>query len=136
MVLAVVVLGMLMLPLIVRLVSMLVRHEWDQISEQRRPLVSTDVSIERVAADLRRLRWQLESRENQPGTAGKGMKMGALRVAYVQVLALACQQLELAPPRTMGHLQTPLAEIYRVEAELRRCGLDVRPPELPHHFAA
>ena len=134
--LAVVLLGMLSLPLIVRLAGVLVRREWEQIVEQRRPAASSAVAIERVAADLRRLRSRLETCENQPGTTGKGMKMGALRVAYVEVLQLACTQLEIEPPRTMGRLQTPMAEIYRVEAALRERGLDVRPPEFPQHFAA
>jgi hypothetical protein len=136
MLLAIVLLGMLALPLIVRLASVLVRHEWEQIAEQRRPAVSTAVSIERVAADLRRLRLRLERRENQPGITGKGMKMGALRLAYVEVLEIACGQLDIEPPRMMGQLQTPLAEIYRVEAELRDRGLDVRPPNLGQSYAA
>ena len=86
--------------------------------------------IEKVAADLRRLRAQLEARENRPGLTGKGMRMGAVRTAYVQVLADACHQLEVQPPRSAPHWHTPLAEIYRVEAQLRERGLDVRPVSL------
>jgi hypothetical protein len=55
------------------------------------------------------------------------MRMGAVRIAYVQVLAVACRQLEVPPPRLGAHWHTPLAEIYRVEAQLRERGLDVRP---------
>jgi hypothetical protein len=45
----------------------------------------------------------------------------------VQVLGVACHQLEVPPPRSDSHWHTPLAEIYRVEAQLRERGLDVRP---------
>jgi hypothetical protein len=54
------------------------------------------------------------------------MRMGAVRTAYVQVLGVACAQLEVAPPKNGPHWHTPLAEIYRVEAQLRERGLDVR----------
>lgn len=134
--LAAVLILMLALPLIVRIASMLIRREWEQIVEQRRPPGACTVPIERVAADLRRLHAQLEARENQPGVTGKGMKMGALRVAYVEVLATACRQLDVRPPQQQGSTQTPLAEIYRVEAALRERGLDVRQPGLDHRHAA
>ena len=98
----------------------------EQIAAQRHPVGLTGHSIERVAADLRRLRLQLELRENRPGTAGKGMKMAALRRAYVEVLGTACRQLDVRPPQQSGQLETPMAEIYRVESELRARGLDVR----------
>ncbi|HTZ43884.1 MAG TPA: hypothetical protein VMB79_08460 [Jatrophihabitans sp.] len=128
MLLALVLVFLLCLPLLVRIGTRLVRHEWDQIAEQRAAQRSEGPSIERVAADLRRLRRQLEARENQPGSTGKGMKMGAVRVAYVETLCTACRQLEVRPPERVGRLQTPLAEIYRVECELRSRGLDVRTP--------
>ncbi len=125
--LAAVLLLILALPLIVRLASGLVRREWEQIVEQRHPAGPGTVPIERVTADLRRLRAQLEACENRPGLAGKGLKMGALRAAYVEVLKTACGQLDIEPPRNRGQLPAPLAEIYRVEIELRGQGLDVRP---------
>lgn len=105
-----------------------VRHEWLEILEQRRPPAPATVPIERVTATLRRLRRELESRENRPGLSGKGMRMGAVRFAYVDVLAVACRQLDVPPPRASRDWQTPLAEIYRVEAALRERGLDVRDP--------
>ena len=129
MLVALVLLFVLCLPLLVRLGCRLVRHEWEQILESRAANRPSGPSIEKVAADLRRLRWQLEQRENQPGATGKGMKMGAVRTAYVEVLGTACRQLDVRPPERVGKLQTPLAEIYRVEAELRSRGLDVRLPE-------
>ncbi len=112
------------------------RREWEQIADQRRPQLTTAASIQQVAADLRRLRAQLEARENRPGLAGKGMKMGALRQAYVQVLEIACAQLDIEPPQCRGQLQPPLAEIYRVEAALRGRGLDVRPTDFGQWHAA
>jgi hypothetical protein len=125
--LALVLLFMLCLPFLARAGWRFVQGQWEQIAEQRVPSGMSDSSIERVAADLRRLRSQLERRENRPGITGKGMRMGALRRAYVDVLGTACRQLDVRPPQQVGQLETPLAEIYRVEAELRACGLDVRP---------
>jgi hypothetical protein len=137
--LAVVLIGLLALPYVLGGAIRLVRRQCeamaDRRAEQRRPAGAT-VPIEKVAADLRRLRAQLEARENRPGLAGKGMRMGAVRIAYVQVLADACHRLEVAPPRTGPHWHTPLAEIYRVEAQLRERGLDVRPVSLARSHAA
>jgi len=124
--LALVLLLMLCLPFLVRSGWRFLQNQWEQIAEQRSAAGLAEPSIERVAADLRRLRLQLELRENRPGITGKGMKMGALRRAYVEVLCTACRQLDVQPPQQLGQLQTPLAEIYRVESELRARGLDVR----------
>jgi hypothetical protein len=124
--LALALLLMLCLPFLVTGISAFVRNQWEQIAEQRRPAGLASHSIERVAADLRRLRSQLELRENRPGITGKGMKMAAVRRAYVEVLGAACRQLDVRPPQQFGQLETPLAEIYRVESELRARGLDVR----------
>jgi hypothetical protein len=110
-----------------------VREQCRQICEQRRPRIASVPPIESVAADLRRLRRQLEARENRPGLSGKGMRMGAVRAAYLQVLGTACQQLDIVPPRNTAQWWTPVAEIYRVEAELRARGLDVREPAALHH---
>ena len=119
---------MLSLPLVYRVLERLVARQWEQIAEQR-ARHTMEPSIERVTADLRRLRSQLEERENRPGTAGKGLKMAALRTAYVDVLGTACRQLDVRPPQRRGELPPPLAELYRVEFELRSRGLDVRGPE-------
>lgn len=130
MLLALAVVLMLALPIVLRGVGWLVRREWDRIQHQHAGPVALEPPIERVAVDLRRLRRQLELRENRPGNLGKGMKMGALRSAYVEVLCTACRQLDVRPPARHGQLQTPLSEIYRVESELRSRGLDVRTPDL------
>jgi hypothetical protein len=126
--LALVLLLMLCLPFLVGSCWRYAQNQWEQIAAQRYPASLTEPSLERVAANLRRLRLQLELRENRPGITGKGMRMGALRRAYVEVLCTACRQLDVRPPQQLGQLQTPLAEIYRVEWELRARGLDVRSP--------
>jgi hypothetical protein len=126
--LALVLCFMLAFPFLVRVTSRCVLHEWEQIVEQRVPPTTLRPSIERVSADLRRLRLQLEMMENRPGTTGKGLKMGAVRAAYIEVLGIACGQLDVRPPECLGSPQPSVAEVYRVEAELRQRGLDVRLP--------
>lgn len=131
-----VLIGLLALPYVLSAVIAVVRRECERIAEQRRPVAAAEAPIEKVTADLRRLRAQLEARENRPGLTGKGMRMGAVRTAYVQVLGVACHQLEVPPPRCGSHWQPPLAEIYRVEAQLRERGLDVRPVSMAGSSAA
>jgi hypothetical protein len=79
--------------------------------------------IGQLAADLRRLRADLEDTETRAGLIAKYHRVQALRGAYLDVLSAACQRLDVAPPPGDG---APLAEIYRVEAALRQRGLDVR----------
>jgi hypothetical protein len=80
--------------------------------------------IERLQADLRRLRAELEDTENRSGLTAKHHRVQALRGAYVDTLSAACRRLDLSPPR--GGDRAPQAEIYRVEAALRQRGLEVR----------
>jgi HPt (histidine-containing phosphotransfer) domain-containing protein len=80
--------------------------------------------IERLQADLRRLRAELEDTENQSGLIAKHHRVQALRGAYADALAAACRRLEVSPPP--GGDRAPQAEIYRVEAALRQRGLEVR----------
>jgi hypothetical protein len=80
--------------------------------------------LDRLAARLRRLRAELEATENKAGTTAKGHHLQALRGAYADNLAMACQRLDVpAPP---GGERARLADIYRAEAALRQRGLDVR----------
>jgi hypothetical protein len=79
--------------------------------------------IERLGADLRRLRAELEDTETRSGLTAKHHRVQALRGAYLDTLTAACHRLDVAPPAG-DHV--PLAEIYRVEAALRLRGLDVR----------
>jgi hypothetical protein len=91
---------------------------------RRQRLAAPAEPIERLGANLRRLRAELDATETRGGLTAKNMRLKALRGAYVDALCTACQRLEVSPPR--GGDRAPLTEIYRVEAALRQCGLDVR----------
>ena len=87
--------------------------------------------IDRLAANLRRLRAQLEGLETRADVPAKNLRLQALRGAYADVLTTACKRLDVDPPQTAGVAaggQAYQAEIYRVEAQLRQRGLDVREP--------
>jgi hypothetical protein len=99
-----------------------------RLSENHRPPAATVEPIERLGADLRRLHARLDAMENRPGLAEKGLKLRAVRAAYVDALATACHQLDVSPPQARSVDQVPLIEIYRVEAALRQRGMDVRMP--------
>jgi hypothetical protein len=92
------------------------------LSESRRKAPPAK-PIERLAADLRRLRAELEDTETRSGLTAKHHRVQALRGAYLDALTAACHRLDVAPPDGDG---VSLAEIYRVEAALRQRGLDVR----------
>ena len=79
--------------------------------------------VDRLAANLRRLRAELNDTETRDGLTAKHHRVQALRGAYIDTLTAACQRLDVPPPP--GDT-APLAEIYRVEAALRQRGLDVR----------
>lgn len=90
--------------------------------------------IERLGATLRRLRAELEDLETRPDVPHKGLRLRALRAAYLDALAAACARLEVSSPYDMHGAspgtrpagRVPLTEIYRMEAALRQRGLDVR----------
>jgi hypothetical protein len=90
--------------------------------------VTSKEPIERLGANLCRLRLKLETVENEPLTPYKAARVRALRGAYVDVLSAACECLDVAPPAAPGGTAVPLAEIYRAEVALRDRGLDVRRP--------
>ena len=89
--------------------------------------------IERLQADLRRLRSELEDTETRSGLTAKHHRVQALRGAYLDALSAACRRLDISPPR--GGDRASQAEIYRVEAALRQGGLEVRmqAPETAAH---
>jgi hypothetical protein len=89
--------------------------------------------VERLEADLRRLRAELEDTETRSSLTAKHHRVQALRGAYVDVLSSACRRLDITPPR--GGDRAAQAEIYRVEAALRQHGLEVRreAPETAAH---
>jgi hypothetical protein len=91
--------------------------------EEARTSAPPPVPVERLAADLRRLRADLESTETRVGLIAKHHRVEALRGAYLDTLSAACRRLDVTPPPGDGAV---LAEIYRVEAALRQRGLDVR----------
>ena len=80
--------------------------------------------IERLAARMRRLRAELEALETRSDVQAKGVRLRAIRGAYLDLLRVACERLDVNP-LPPGDL-IPQAEIYRAEAALRRRGLDVR----------
>jgi hypothetical protein len=89
--------------------------------------------IERLEADLRRLRAELEDTETRSGLTAKHHRVQALRGAYLDALAAACRRLDIGPPQ--GGDRASQAEIYRVEAALRHGGVEVRvqAPEAAAH---
>ena len=89
--------------------------------------------IERLEADLRRLRAELEDTETRSSLTAKHHRVQALRGAYLDALAAACRRLDIGPPQ--GGDRASQAEIYRVEAALRQGGVEVRvqAPETAAH---
>lgn len=97
---------------------------WQRAAERRAGVAGLPVpTLERAAADVRRLRAQLDRLEVQPPAPGRAVRMRALRGAYGEALATACRLLEVPPPPQTAWLAT--AEQYRVECALRDKGLDV-----------
>jgi hypothetical protein len=88
--------------------------------------------LERVAADLRRLRLEVIRVEEQsaPGP-GRHLRLRALRAAYADSLFSACRALDV-PVSGAESAAGPLPDVetYRLEAALRERGLDVRPVAL------
>jgi hypothetical protein len=79
--------------------------------------------VDRLTANLRRLRAELNDTETRDGLTAKQHRVHALRGAYIDTLTEACERFDVTPPPGDA---APLAEIYRVEAALRQRGLDVR----------
>jgi hypothetical protein len=94
---------------------------WAAERRSRAPAVEP---IERIGANLRRLRAELEETETRTDLQVKSVRVRALRGAYLDTLAVACTRLGVTPPPRDDRVRQ--AEIYRVEAELRQRGLDVR----------
>ena len=99
--------------------------KWIAEQQTRTP---TPQPIERVRANLVRLRAQLEAMETRSDLPAKNLRLRALRAAYVDALRDACQRLDVSPPA--GSQAQPesvkQSDIYQVEAALRERGLDVR----------
>lgn len=102
-------------------------RRWQERRRQRAALdqpAGSAEPIERLGARLRRLRAELNATETRPDVPFKSVRLRALRGAYVDVLSVACERLDVPPPPAGDRV--PLTEIYRVEAALRQRGLDVR----------
>jgi hypothetical protein len=84
--------------------------------------------IQRVAADLVRLRTELESTEMRDDLVAKNMRLRAVRAAYVDALYEACQRLDLSPLPSARPGSIRQSDIYRLETALRGRGVDVREP--------
>jgi hypothetical protein len=104
------------------LVSLRGFRRLSRIQRDRRP--PPPEPIDRIEAQLRRLRAELEATENQLGGTARRHHIVALRGAYLDTLGSACRRLGVTPPA--GGDQARQAEIYRAEAALREHGLDVR----------
>ena len=101
------------------------------LAEARRKPPSPE-PLDRLEADLRRLRAELEDTETRAGLIAKNHRVQALRGAYLDALTAACRRLDVPPPRG-GDQASPAgapsqAEIYRAEEALRNRGLRVRQP--------
>lgn len=122
--------GVILLPTAVGYALLGSARVWRWVAERRKsarfrgqePLAVEP--IERLGARMRRLRAELEAMETRSDLPAKGMRLRALRGAYLDLLRVACERLDVAP-LPPGDL-VPQAEIYRAEAALRRSGLDVR----------
>jgi hypothetical protein len=99
-------------------------HWLTEVHRKSRYQASVPEPLERLEADLRRLRLELEDTETRSGLTAKHHRVQALRGAYVDALSAACRRLDVALP--VGGDRARQAEIYRVEAALRQRGLDVR----------
>ncbi len=99
--------------------------KWISEQQTRAP---APVPIERVRAQLVRLRAQLEAMETRTDLPAKNLRLRALRAAYVNSLCEACQRLDVSPPPSAQARPESVAQsdIYRMEAALRERGLDVR----------
>ncbi|MBV9384550.1 MAG: hypothetical protein JO242_28300 [Streptosporangiaceae bacterium] len=82
--------------------------------------------IELLAADLCRLHAAVEAAENDmTHTLYKAARVRAVRGAYLDALRDACKAVGISPPASRAE-GIPVADIYRTEVALRKCGLDVR----------
>jgi hypothetical protein len=91
--------------------------------EEKRRKAPPPAPVDRLAANLRRLRAELEETETSADLTAKRFHVRSVRGAYLDTLAEACQRLGVSPPPGDGATQ---ADIYRTEAALAARGLDVR----------
>jgi hypothetical protein len=112
-----------LLPTVTGYAAVLGLRAWRRLAEARRRPPPPE-PLERLTARLRRLRAELEAVENTPRGPARQHKLRAIRGAYLDVLRIACDRLEVTPPA--GGDRASQAEIYRTEAGLRQRGIEVR----------
>lgn len=91
--------------------------------EEKRAKAPPPMPVLRLAANLRRLRTELEEAETSAELHAKGHRVRSLRGAYLDTLAEACQRFGVTPVPGDNASQ---ADIYRTEAALAAAGLDIR----------
>jgi hypothetical protein len=91
---------------------------------ERRYRAPAPEPVDQLAADLRRLRAQLEATETRTDLPAKELRLRAVRSAYLDALTTACHRLEVPPPPSGDRVRQ--AEIYGAEEALRQRGLEVR----------
>jgi hypothetical protein len=82
--------------------------------------------IQRVRANLVRLRAEVESTETRDDLLAKNMRLRAVRAAYVDSLYDACRRLDASPLPGARAGRIRQSDIYQLETALRARGLDVR----------
>jgi hypothetical protein len=97
-------------------------HAVRWIDEKRRK-APPPMPVDRLEANLRRLRAELDDTETSAELTAKRFHMRSVRGAYVDTLTEACRRLDVTPPPGDRASQ---ADIYRTEAALAERGLDVR----------
>lgn len=96
---------------------------YERVSAGRRVSAEPE-PIEQLHARLRRLHDLVDATETAPSDLpAKNLRCRATRAAYVDALSMACQRFRIAPPAGQP---APWTEIFRVESDLRRHGVDVR----------
>lgn len=123
--------GVMLLPTLLGAAVVGAAKAWRLLTDRRRTALATGPTIERLSADVRRLRSELAAAEEPTTRPGRSVRIRAIRGAYLDALTAACWALEVPPPQPAGAGQVPMTEIYRAEAALRSRGLDVRPAPVP-----
>jgi hypothetical protein len=90
--------------------------------EEKRRQAPPPVPVDRLTANLRRLRAELDETETSAELTAKQFRVRALRGAYLDTLAEAGRRCGVTPLDD-GATQ---ADIYRTEAALAARGIDVR----------
>ena len=97
-------------------------HAARWIDEKRRK-APPPMPVDRLEANLRRLRAELDETETSAELTAKRFHMRSVRGAYLDTLTEACRRLDVTPPPGDRASQ---ADISRTAAALAARGLDVR----------